>query len=269
MAHLPKVIIRGFVLKYEEKAPYGKSGVSIGGALELTEDERFVKCHECGGFYEKIGLHSNAAHGISAREYKKIHGLQVRTGLCSPIYSARLRAIIGPRLSSPEYCGATAERNKQRRGQPRVPRGKLSTLEGLNLKSKCPDQLKAEMRKIAKIFKDLGRQPTHGEMMRLLGVRVDRFSAAEVVEICGFDGPYPGGRPSVCFTKTVLIELLRDAYVAKRSPLKSSDCGSFMLPAFATFVRHFGSWTQALIEAGLGLTSIVRNYRKQQAAVAQ
>ena len=40
-----------------------------------------VECLECGKYYKRVCRHVNQAHGLTAREYKEIHGLDVKRGL--------------------------------------------------------------------------------------------------------------------------------------------------------------------------------------------
>lgn len=75
-----RVLIRGCVFPYNEKAPFVASGKSVLGALEYCESSDMLKCHECGEWFENLGSHLQR-HEISASEYKLRHGLNQRSGL--------------------------------------------------------------------------------------------------------------------------------------------------------------------------------------------
>ena len=40
-----------------------------------------IKCLECGKYYKRVCRHVNQVHGLTAREYKELHGLDVKRGL--------------------------------------------------------------------------------------------------------------------------------------------------------------------------------------------
>lgn len=42
-----------------------------------------IKCLECGKYFKRVCRHVNQVHGLTAREYKEIHGLDVKRGLLS------------------------------------------------------------------------------------------------------------------------------------------------------------------------------------------
>ena len=54
-----------------------KRGDTHGHGLHgiLTEEAGKLLCHECGGRYASLGVHARMAHGIPAREYKRVYGL--------------------------------------------------------------------------------------------------------------------------------------------------------------------------------------------------
>lgn len=87
MSH--KVIIRGHVFDYAEKAPFVTSGKSVLGALEYNPETETVKCHECGEWFSSIGKHCFHIHEIPAVDYKVKHGLQQITPLDCPAITVR------------------------------------------------------------------------------------------------------------------------------------------------------------------------------------
>ena len=65
----------------------------------LDGDDKRVMCHECGKYYVSLGAHIGRAHGLSADEYRKAHGLPQRMTLISPELRRRKtdigRSIVG------------------------------------------------------------------------------------------------------------------------------------------------------------------------------
>jgi hypothetical protein len=87
-----KVLIRGHVFDYAEKAPFVQSCSSVLGALEYDEATDKVRCHECGSWFHSItNLHLQWIHGLSSVQYKSKHGLNSTTGLCSVSSSRKIQ----------------------------------------------------------------------------------------------------------------------------------------------------------------------------------
>lgn len=51
----------------------------------LDEDADGLLCHECGRRFSHLGLHVYKAHGLTAEEYRKVHGLGRRGLVAEPI----------------------------------------------------------------------------------------------------------------------------------------------------------------------------------------
>jgi len=82
-----KVMFRGEVFPWLEKAPFVASGKSILGGVELNKDESAAKCHECGTWVAGLSNHVRRAHGIRVRDYRIRHGI----GIDSPIEGREVR----------------------------------------------------------------------------------------------------------------------------------------------------------------------------------
>ena len=65
---------------------YGQLGV-------LETDDRHVRCHACGAWFEALGGHIRRAHQLLADEYKAMFGLNAGTGLVSPAVRQRQQEI--------------------------------------------------------------------------------------------------------------------------------------------------------------------------------
>lgn len=237
-----KVIIRGAVYEYADKAPFVPSGKSVHGAIEMRSDGR-VKCHECGRYFASVGAHiGQGVHQISPREYKLRHGLRLQSGLCSPEVGR-------------SYVTSSAVHLAQYRGRGHVqqlgPRRRNAEL--LNQNGKCKAQLGEKIKQIAA---ELGRTPKLSEL------RSNGANPYRTIANLGLDGVAGllrdyGIEPSNFqkyqhkYDASILVELLRDAKVALGRIPKSDDCRPPLLPAWNTFSRTFGSWMAALEAAGL------------------
>lgn len=59
------------------------------GYLDVDDDGRLI-CHECERSYLHLATHIRLAHGLSAAEYREVHGLGVTTPLVAPVTSGRM-----------------------------------------------------------------------------------------------------------------------------------------------------------------------------------
>src|SRR5215831_15274387 len=95
------VIIHGQVFRWEEKAPFVRSGRSLLGALEYDDETEALKCHQCGQRFKMLSQHIRQAHSsLGIGQYKAKHGLRMRSPLMAPrlreAHAARLRARTDP-----------------------------------------------------------------------------------------------------------------------------------------------------------------------------
>lgn len=88
------------------------------GQFEILEEtEEGVICHECGGAYAHLGLHSAKAHDLLTVDYRIKHGLRRSTGLVAETTRAKLTANAtrnyadnGPLAASRDLTKANAAR---------------------------------------------------------------------------------------------------------------------------------------------------------------
>lgn len=50
-----------------------------------------VECLECGQFFKRVGRHIYNSHGLTAYDYKKLHGLDTGAGLITPDDKERMQ----------------------------------------------------------------------------------------------------------------------------------------------------------------------------------
>lgn len=160
-----KVIIRGHVFSYDEKAPFVLSGRSVLGALEYDEGDDGVKCHECGEWFQCISFtHLKFKHKMKVGEYKERHGFNAGTGLCTPLFSETRRA--GSKQGGAEYAARrTAVLIEAGREHKRIhgtnKTNRVPQLERANTLGRCQAQM---IWRIQLIAAEVGRTPTIKEI---------------------------------------------------------------------------------------------------------
>lgn len=162
--HALHVRIAGRVILYALKAPYTPSGRSIWGGLEFDHSRDELKCHECGKFFEHLGLHVAKMHGMHSSVYRANHGLKGRASLVSERLSRlfkdrgkRLQSGVSPSTRRERMSLASASRKKMG-----GVRGRTFSGETRNDRGLCKAQL---ISRIAALVGALGRDPTYPELI--------------------------------------------------------------------------------------------------------
>lgn len=266
------VILRGNVYIGDQKAPFVTSGESVLGALEYDISKDLIKCHECGGWFQNLGGHIPMQHSIKAREYKIRHGLLLSTGLINKRLKKERAALpkftlpatktgvgIARKVGQPKPSLTDVRDDIQCEGGSVVTADKCKSsrwqsYESKNEKGCCHAQLLNRLRVIAE---RLGRTPGHRDL-RANGLHPNSLlhafnvkTIAEVVTLAGLS-PKVRRRGDSKYGKEVLVEMLRDFYVAhQRLPL-TSEYRSGVFPAKSSFIKWFGCLRNACVAAGLG-----------------
>jgi hypothetical protein len=189
--HAAKVIIRGYVFEWDDKAPFVPSGVSVYGAIEWDEAQDKIRCHECGEWYKDLASHVNQGHTLDTREYRERHGLRLST----PLWAFSLRRNTQERFKTKTGMGfKPGNRHGQFGGRSR---GNRSGAETANMNGRCCAQ---ELFKIQTLAAQLGRTPTVKELEenKLCAKRLRvKFNAsmADILRMAGLTPNPPG--PSV------------------------------------------------------------------------
>lgn len=255
-----KVVLDGLVWNYEDKKPYVRSGRSIWGGLELDETERKVRCHECGEYFTRLGLHIQKTENLSIRDYKIKHFLAMKRGLIAPVIRVESGKRAAPYLQPINVLRAKYPDMKkpERQGRRNMAAGGKA-----NIKSLCLEQLRTHM---AAYIGEYSEIPSGRDFQKYVAKRIGsgsgdsysvqnalaRFSKTytEFVKWCGFD-PVAVFHPSL--SEVELLDLLRSAYVALGRPLRYGDFRAPLLVDRGVYVRRFGSLRKAFESAGLGL----------------
>jgi len=155
----PHVLINQKVFLYHDKAPFIPSGFSTMGALEYDVEQDAIRCHECGEFYSHLGAHVAQRHGLLAKEYKRSHGLKVKT----PLIGCQLRTRIselGRKCAAQVTTAGRKSRFKKGVGSTVVKQG--VQFEKRNERGTCSAQT---LESIVRLARHLGRTPSIREMM--------------------------------------------------------------------------------------------------------
>lgn len=100
----------------------------------VTETPAGLQCHECPWTGSHLGLHAYRTHGLTARDYRVVHGLKLSKGLVSADLHQRMsegtKARSNPALiASRSAAKATAARLSN--GSPISPAGALARVANL------------------------------------------------------------------------------------------------------------------------------------------
>lgn len=243
----PQVKINGKTFLYKQKAPFVASGVSILGAIEYDAVEDKLRCHECGQWFEFLASHVVSKHGMSARDYKRRHGLRLKAALVSDRmrlanarFNSRTDNVARLALVRPEHELLVRAVRETRGGR----------YEVRNERGTCAAQLLARIRVVAERQGTLNRDELRragisvGSCFEVLGVR----DFKSLAELAGF-AISPNRR---AYTKDLMVEMLRNFYVRFRRLPHKTDFRRGLLPWPATIWKHFGSMAAAYEAAGLG-----------------
>jgi len=250
------VKIRGKTFLYKQKAPFLPSGMSVYGAIEFDPEEDKLRCHECGDWFEYLGVHVVRAHGILARDYKVKHGLRQKSAL------ANEKIRIGHSCTTAKWFSADPERHRKRFLELAFRVGRHGSklqihTEGVNERGNCQAQV---LERIKQLAGQLGHTPSSAELLAAGMSPSSACSALNVKNLTALASlahlvPNKRGTSS-WYSDVVLIEMLRDFYVFHgRLPRWETDHRRGLLPSRHVFSRAFGGLKKAYRAAGLGIAA--------------
>jgi hypothetical protein len=252
------VIIGNEIFLYQQKAPFIPSGQSVRGALEYDPAEDKIKCHECGEWRSHLATHAFLAHGIRAAEYKRKHGFNQKAGLVNESIRRKMSDQASRRtenwLRHPSHMKNSTELRQHARSRmlSENPAGPITT-EARNVRGTCHAQI---LEKLRHIISKLGHTPSWKELYCeglspasvALAFNVTRIN--DVMSLLNL--PTNGTLPGRKYSREMLIEILRDFYVAHRVLPRGTDFRRGLVPDDTIYRRHFGTMRNAFAEAGLG-----------------
>lgn len=238
----------GYVTLYNYKEPFMifENGFGYQGVLLYDKIDGTVQCHLCGKWFNSLGHHVNHAHGMTASAYKHKVGLNQSSALISE--EVRLK-LIGRGLSERQREVLAENRKKIDHTKPRAINYSNSR-EKQNKTGNCPMQL---LDRIKKKATELGRTPTAVELESVVSkttVRAVFGSMEKAITLAGLQPRRKGeGVSYKTYDKDEIINIMRNfKEVNNREPLMS-DSKRGLLPGWGTFVKHFGSFTEAKKQA--------------------
>jgi hypothetical protein len=250
------VRINGKTFLYKQKAPFSASGMSVFAAIEYDPEADKVRCHECGDWFEQLGKHFASAHGMTARNYKIKHGLNLN----SAMVNEKIR--ISHSRSQAARVAADPEKHRLILLKARMAcafRGRTNHrpfAEKRNERNTCPAQLIEKIKQAADHF---GGTPTKKELSAS-GISLDSAFLALNVKNVGSLVSLAGLSPNLShkrrrYSEVILIEMLRDFYVCHGRLPRLTDHRRGLLPSTSSFYSYFGGMKKAYRAAGLALVA--------------
>jgi len=246
------VSCNGTIMLYDEKG-YEPSGKSIKGAIELSDDQQRLRCHECGGWFENLGRHAHT-HALTAREYKRVHGLKQSAALCNDrIRLERARIAIRHKLNvggrSRLACFAQRQ-NWVSRHKAQTNKLPSRPTAYYNQRRNCAAQLAHDLRALAGRLKHL---PSKTDLKRAgisITILCSRYGSVKkaLKTVLGNMPPKPTRK---WYSDEELINWIKNFVETHKRPPFVSDCRRGLLVSHKTFANRFGSWSNALAVAGV------------------
>lgn len=246
---------------YKAQEPFMemKHGHGYQGVLMFDDLNNKCQCHVCGKWFVSIGQHSFFRHKLSSDDYKMRFGFTLKTALCG----TALSAIKSKHATASYKRGLLKIDDLTRRNRMRHKRGfKKQRQTGLDSPQKrnehglCDAQILARYEVVKRI---VGRDPSEGDYLRY----------DKKLYFSGIMGRYRNlnnfrrkilklipktGQDFTRFLKLDLIAKLRKVAKVKGDTPTSKDMKLHRYgpcPTSMTYLRHFGSWQQALCASGL------------------
>lgn len=244
-------------LHYKEPLLPVKDGYGYFGALAQSKNGNHVQCHICGAMVENLGHHAYMTHSLKAKEYRVKFRMSLTTPLCSDSFSSKCKT------RWLDWYNTLSQEEKLAHRQSMVEAQKVAvrkprqlTLEELNRKGICPDQL---IDKIQECAKSLGKTPSRRDFINYCNT--DRFRApiertfgtwTKALEIAGYAvRKQKTGGAMKTYSDETLIRLLQDYHETHKQVPTASDCMRGFLPSLATYIKRFGGIKAARKAAGL------------------
>jgi len=241
------------LMMYRAKAPYVQSGHSVLGAIEYDKKADLLKCHECGGWYARVGVHSHLTHNLPACEYKRKHGLRNSSSLdCERLRKLAVKRMeeLNERQGGPPV-NADPEKRRMATEALKSARNARYTGELKNMRMTCQAQIIAKVQALAK---DLRHTPTVTDL-ESVGLTPSQLfyslNCANLSDAMRFLGlpPNPAGRPArhQGLTRASTLELLAQFVKLHEKFPTSADMRRGLVPQYSTIRRFFGrNWKSTL-----------------------
>jgi hypothetical protein len=237
------------LIGYKEPLTKVRDGFGFYGTIAYDKTEKYTQCHQCGYFFENLGMHVKKKHDKTPQQYKEAYGLPVTLSLKAPKSKTRNWEVWQSLDETKREQILNQLKEARAKGMPAKIAKK--SLYVKNLEGRCPEQL---LDKIVVLKHKLGHTPSSTEFVREYGsgflgsIRLTFGTWNEALILLGMSPRKAGGERE--YDKENLLDMLRNFYKDKgREPMSSDNAG--LLPSRQTYSRHFGSWTNAKKEAGI------------------
>lgn len=219
------------------------------GVIQYNKSKDKIQCHVCGLFFRAIGNHSRVVHGMDAEEYR----VKFEIPQCMALIGEGTREKMIAGANNPEHL---AERRKnfkkmldnKKKDEPRV--GHKRRIGSKNKTGTCPLQL---LESIKKLSKD-GKAMSYSEFAKTHHGQIEAIentfgSYREAVRLANLE--YTDKRAAGDFTKTQLIEILKNFYEKHGRTPVASDQRRGYVPTNKVFLRYFKSMNHARAHADI------------------
>jgi hypothetical protein len=223
-----------------------KEGFGFLGTVLLDTDENKIQCHLCGEWFSSLIPHLKPAHNMEVEEYKEEFGLNVTTPLCSPEVSRKLRKHMKRlRKRYPKRMTLTQKRIRNGiKASLNSPKRKNVSILYRNRSGRCPLQIKEALRRFA--YK-------YGDDFSVRQLKKNNYRLWKAVEY--WYGSFNLAKKAAGITINKKKEKIDDNYLLevlatfrkekKRWPTIYKLDKDGTLPASTTYIRHFGTYSEA------------------------
>lgn len=245
--------------KYKEPMEKVKGGYGYLGAITETKDGKFIQCHICGYFFEKLGAHVKR-HKIAPREYKIKFGLRVHDGLMSPIAreEAQIRYNRDTRGKENQKKATAAAMEKRKRKNWKTG-GNQWNPQTRNERGNCKEQTLAKIRKLAEMYDGVARFNDYTREFGDPGTVQYWFGSwQKAVKAAGLETYYARMRRMAKKNKKDALKQMQAFYKKHGRTPQSSDFNSDDdLPAHTAMTRWYGTLNNARIAANIPVLAFV------------
>lgn len=257
---MSKIIYDG----YKEPLVANDTGYGYIGTVAHTNDGEYIQCYECGELFKSLTVHVKK-HKLTPKEYRGKYQLNSKTPLCSKNFS-RKKQDIYTQVASPrliEKQKEAQEKYQELRRKGLVEKNSTSwSMERHNKNGTCPQQILEQLRELYAKHGEVGYdylQENHGSLLNRLIRVYGSLNKARKMAGLTTRAENTGG-PPIQYTRTALLESLRDFYERnKRTPLYSDVIAENNLPSYTTFRRHFKTLNHARLESGVPILVPIAN----------
>ena len=241
-----------------------KDGFGYYGALCSTIGGDLVQCHVCGELFKDVGKHSQLAHGLYAKDYRKEYDLAYKTALCSENERQRRKMKYMKWLNKMSVEERKAYQEKMIKASAKG-RENLKTTEGYTLRAEtknkrgtCPAQL---LDKIKEVAEKIGHTPSKFEFIgetetqRYVHLIYKTFGSwTNALRMIGMQPKKPKIHKNGNYRRYTRDELLEYLVIFAQEFNKiptHTDFRRGLLPSYETYTRRWGSLENARQEAGV------------------